>query len=194
PTRHAKDSVDSDTSGARSTPSDSIAPLLPDHPLTHASPTVVLIPRRTARMVIHVPHVMSPDLSVSIAEVAAMSDSAFRKRFRSSYESSPSLSPPDLPSRKSYQGTSELVEDDEEEDDEEDEEIEESSNLDSESEDAEDEGPIAEDEDPAVGDKGLAAEDEGPGMRVESLSLGGDEAVPEVQQRAASLGFGDSHG
>ncbi|GJZ17378.1 hypothetical protein Tco_0553501 [Tanacetum coccineum] len=183
PTRHAKDSVDSDTSGARSTPSDSIAPLLPDHPLTHASPTLVLIPRRTAHMVVHVPPVMSPDLSASIAEVAAMSDSAFCKRFRSSYESSPSLSLPDLPSRKHYRGTSKLVEDDEEED----EEIEESSNPDSESEDAEDEGPIAKDEDPAIGDEGLAVEDEGPGMRVDSLSLGGDEAVPKVQQWAAPV-------
>ncbi|GJS60850.1 hypothetical protein Tco_0655634 [Tanacetum coccineum] len=45
---------------------------------------------------------MSSSLSGSIAEVAAMSDLAFRKRFRSSYESSPSSSPPDLPSRKRY--------------------------------------------------------------------------------------------
>ncbi|GJZ98610.1 hypothetical protein Tco_0671063 [Tanacetum coccineum] len=55
------------------------------------------------------------------------------------------------------------------------------------SEDAEDEGPTTEDEDPAAGDEGLAAGDEGPGMRVESLSLGGDEAVPEGQQRAAPV-------
>ncbi|GJZ75312.1 hypothetical protein Tco_0639777 [Tanacetum coccineum] len=151
-------------------------------------PTLVPILCRTARMVVRVPPAMSLGLSASIAEVAAMSDSAFRKRFRSSYESSPSSSPPDLPSRKRYRGTSELVEDDEEEDDEEeDEEIEESSDSDSESEDAEDEGPTAEDEDPAAGDEGLAAGDEGPGMRVESLSLGGDEAVPEGQQRAAPV-------
>ncbi|GJX99773.1 hypothetical protein Tco_0356792 [Tanacetum coccineum] len=95
-----------------------------------------------------------------LAGVAAMSDSAFRRV----------------------------------EDDEEDEEIEESSDSDSESEDAEDEGPTvedegptAEDEGPAVGDKGLAAGDEGPVMRVESLGLGGDEAVPEGQQRAPRL-------
>ncbi|GJS34246.1 hypothetical protein Tco_0532628 [Tanacetum coccineum] len=112
-----------------------------------------------------------------------MFDSAFHKRFRSSYESSPSLSPPDLPSRNRYRGTSELVEDDEEED----KEIEESSDSDSEGEDAEDEGPTAKDEDPAAGDEGLAAGDEGPGMRVESLSLGGDEAVLESQQRAAPV-------
>ncbi|GKB63503.1 hypothetical protein Tco_0919689 [Tanacetum coccineum] len=152
PMSHAEDSVDSDTSGARSTPSDSTAPLSPDHPLTHASPTLVPILCRTVRMVVCVSPAMSPGLSTSIAKVAAMSDSAFRKRFRSSYESSPSPSPPDLPSWKRYR---------------------------------EDEGPTAEDEDPATGDEGLASGEEGPGMRVESLGLGGDAAVPEGQQRAA---------
>ncbi|GJR49954.1 zinc finger, CCHC-type containing protein [Tanacetum coccineum] len=126
----------------------------PDHPLTHASPTLVPILRRTTRMAVRVPPAMSPGLSASIAEVAAMSDSAFRKRFRSSYESSPSSSPPDLPLRKHYQ---------------------------------EDEDPAAEDEDPAAGDEGLATGDEGPGMRVESLGLGGDAAVPEGQQRATPV-------
>ncbi|GKE44541.1 hypothetical protein Tco_1471825 [Tanacetum coccineum] len=119
-----------------------------------------------------------------------MSDSAFRKRFRSSYESSPSSSPPDIPLRKRYQGTSELVEDDKEEDEddeEEDEEIEESSDSDSVSEDTEDEGPITEDEDPITRDEGLAVRDEGLSIRVESLILGGDEAVPEGQQRAAPV-------
>ncbi|GKC62202.1 hypothetical protein Tco_1089800 [Tanacetum coccineum] len=154
PTRHAEDSVDSDTFGARSTPSDSTAPLSPDHPLTHASPTLVPILRRTTRMDMGFSPAMSPGLSASIAEVAAMSDSAFRKRFRSSYESSPSSSPLDLPLRKCYR---------------------------------EDEGPAAEDEDPAAGDEGLAAGDEGPGMRVESLGLGGNAAVLEGQQRAAPV-------
>ncbi|GKG56212.1 hypothetical protein Tco_0577287, partial [Tanacetum coccineum] len=90
---------------------------------------------------------MSPGLSANIAEVAAMFYSAFCKRFRSSYESSP---PPNLPSRKRYRGTSELVEDDDEEendeeedDEDENEEIEESSDSDSESED---EGLTVEDE------------------------------------------------
>ncbi|GKF29904.1 hypothetical protein Tco_0096246, partial [Tanacetum coccineum] len=103
---------------------------------------------------------MSSGLSASMEEVAAMSESVIRKRFRSSYKSSPFVSPPDLPLRKRYQGTSELVEDD----DEEDEEIEESMDSDSVSEDAEDEGPTAEDEDPAAGDEGLTARVEGPGM------------------------------
>ncbi|GKE58472.1 hypothetical protein Tco_1497657, partial [Tanacetum coccineum] len=147
-------------------------------------PTLVPILHRTARMVVRVPPTMSPGLSASIAEVAAMSNLAFCKRFRSSYESSPSSSPPDLPSRKRYRGTSKLVEDDEAEDDDEKEddkeEIEESSDSDTESEDVED-------EDPAAGDEGLAAGDEGPDMRVESLSLRGDEVVPEGQQRAAPV-------
>ncbi|GJX87296.1 hypothetical protein Tco_0339310 [Tanacetum coccineum] len=182
PTHHVEDSVDSDTSGTRSTPSDSTAPLSPDHPFTHASPTLVPILRRTACMAMRVSPAMSPGLTASIAEVAAMSDLAFCKRFRSSYESLPSSSPPDLPSRKRYRGTSEFVEDDDEKEDyeEEDEEVEESSDSDGESEDAKDEGPTA-------GDDGLAAGDEGPGMRVESISLGGEVVVPEGQQWAAPV-------
>ncbi|GJV85178.1 hypothetical protein Tco_1525076 [Tanacetum coccineum] len=135
------------------------------------------------------PHTITLPTSLPDKKVAAMSDLAFRKRFRSSYESLPSSSPPDLPSWKHYRDTSELVEDDEEEEDdkEEDEEIEESLNSDSVIEDAEDEGPTTENEDPAAGDEGLVAGDKGPGMGVESLSLGGDEAVPEGQQRAAPV-------
>ncbi|GJZ73417.1 hypothetical protein Tco_0637563 [Tanacetum coccineum] len=172
PTRHAEESEDSDTSGARSTPSDFTAPLSPDHLLTHTTPTLVSFLRRTARMAVRVPPAMSPGLSASIAEVAAMSDSAFCKRFRSSYQSSPSSSPPDLSSRKRSRGTSELVEDDEDDDDkedeeEEDEEVEESLDFNR--------------------DEGLVAGDEGPGMRVESLGLGGDKAVLEGQQRAAPV-------
>ncbi|GJS60851.1 hypothetical protein Tco_0655635 [Tanacetum coccineum] len=78
PTRHVEDSVDSDKSGARSTPSDSTIPLSPGHRLPMLHPPWFLF------------------------SVAAMSNSAFRKRFRSSYESSPSSSPLDLPSRKCY--------------------------------------------------------------------------------------------
>ncbi|GJZ45661.1 hypothetical protein Tco_0593257 [Tanacetum coccineum] len=164
----------------------------------------------TAHMVVRVPPAMSSGLSASMAEVAAMSESAFRKRFRSSYESSPSLSPLDLPSRKRYRGTSELVEDSEEDNDEEDEEIEESLDYDSVSEDTEDEGPTAEDEDPAAGDERLAAGVEGLGMddeshvlddesrgldgeghSVESDGLGleeeEEEAVPEVNSRQLRL-------
>ncbi|GJV93593.1 hypothetical protein Tco_1541406 [Tanacetum coccineum] len=135
----------------------------------------------TTRMAVRVPPAMSSGLSASIAEVAAMSESAFRKRFRSSYESSPSVSPPDLPSRKRYRGTSELVEDSEE-----DEEIEESLDSDSVGEDAEDKGSTAEDEDPAAGDEGLAAGVEGPGMDDESYGL--DDESHGMDDKGRGLG------
>ncbi|GJV58027.1 hypothetical protein Tco_1459032 [Tanacetum coccineum] len=165
PTHHAEESEGSDMSGARSTPSDFTTPLSPDHPLTHTTPTLVLFIRRIARIAVHVPPAMLPGLSAN------------------------------LPSRKRSRGTSELVEDDEDTDGEdEDEEVEESSDSDSKSEDAEDEGPTAEGKGPAIGDEGSAVGDEGlaagdisPGLRVESLGLGGDEVVPEGQQRAAPV-------
>ncbi|GKC38454.1 hypothetical protein Tco_1050838, partial [Tanacetum coccineum] len=100
---HFKDPVKTETPEAPHT----VAP--PTSLPEGTPPTLVPILRRTARMVVRVPLAMSPGLSASMAEVAAMSDFAFRKRFRSSYESSPSSSPPDLPLRKHYQGTSELV-------------------------------------------------------------------------------------
>ncbi|GKB03676.1 hypothetical protein Tco_0831819, partial [Tanacetum coccineum] len=123
----------------------------------------------TARMVVRVPPAMSPDLSISMAEVAAMFDSAFHKRFRSSYENSPSLSPPDLPLWKHYQDS------------------------DSVSEDAEDEVPNVEDKDPAAGDEGLVARDEGPGIGVESRgsddeSRGLDDEGHSVESDGIGLG------
>ncbi|GJU06460.1 RNA-directed DNA polymerase, eukaryota, reverse transcriptase zinc-binding domain protein [Tanacetum coccineum] len=175
----------------------------------------------TASMVVRVPPAKSSGLSASMTEVAAMSESAFRKRFKSSYESSPSLSPPDLPSRKRYRGTSELVEDSDEDDDDEDEEIEDSIDSDSVSEGAEEEGPTAEDEDLAARDEGFTAGVEGPGMDDESYGLDGEshgmddesrglddeghgvesdglglkeeeEAVPGGQQQAAPVGSGSA--
>ncbi|GJS75745.1 hypothetical protein Tco_0725626 [Tanacetum coccineum] len=168
-------------------------------------------------MVMRVPHAMSSGLSASLAEVAAMSEFALRKRFWSSCESSPSISPPDLPLRKRYHGTSELVEGGEEDDEEEDEEIEESMDSDSVSEDANDEGNTAMDENPAAEDEGLTAGVEGPGMddegydlddethgrddkgcsidneghSVESdrLDLEEEEPVPRGQQQTASVGW-----
>ncbi|GJT25824.1 hypothetical protein Tco_0895761 [Tanacetum coccineum] len=149
----------------------------------------------TSRKAVRIASAMSPGLSASITEVAAMFDSTFCKRFRSSYETSPSSSPLDLSSQNRSWGTSELVEDAEEEDEEEeDEEVEESSDSNSKSEVAGDEGPAAwdggsavGDEGPAAGNEGLAAGDEGPVMRVKSLGLGGDEAVPKGQQGAAPI-------
>nr|GEY88785.1 hypothetical protein [Tanacetum cinerariifolium] len=136
-----------------------------------------------------------------------MSDSAFRKRFSSSYDSSPLLT---LPVWKRYRGTSKLILGT---DSEEDEEVDESSNVDSKSEDVEYKGPTTDDEDPAAKDEGLAAgvkglsldgksygvndeihglDDEsygidGEGRSIESDGLGleeEEEAVPEGQRLA----------
>nr|GFB26505.1 hypothetical protein [Tanacetum cinerariifolium] len=156
PTCCIEESQGSGTSGARST-SDSTAPLLPDHPLTHTTHVLAPSLRKTARIAVHCLPSMSPGLSASIAEVAAMFDSAF-------YESE----------------GDELGE-------EEDKEVEKSLDLNSKSEDTEGKGPTTEDEDPAAGDDGLSAGDEGPSMGVKSLGLGREEAVPEGQQRAASV-------
>ncbi|GJY41964.1 hypothetical protein Tco_0429234 [Tanacetum coccineum] len=122
-------------------------------------------------MDVRVQPTMSPGCSARIAEVAAMSDVAFRKRFRSPYESSPSPSPT-LPVWKRHRGTSELVLS---ADSEADELGNEEDSLDSDSgcEGAEDEG--------------LAAGDEDPGMRDEGFGLGEDEVVPKGQQQVASI-------
>nr|GEW12066.1 hypothetical protein [Tanacetum cinerariifolium] len=212
PTCHVEESKGFGTSTARSTSSDFTAPLSPDHPLTHTTPVLVLILRKTARMAVRVPPVMSPGLSAGMADVATMSDSAFRKRFRSSYDSSPS---PTLPVRKRYRGTPDLILGTDSE------EVEESSDSNSESEDVEGEGPTAEDEDPTTEDEGLAVRVEGPdvddesygldceshgvddeshglddesygiddeGHGIESNRLGlGEEAVPEGQHRVVSV-------
>ncbi|GKF43374.1 hypothetical protein Tco_0129926, partial [Tanacetum coccineum] len=121
------------------TPESPLTIALPILLLEGTPPTLVPILCRTTRMAVRVLPAMSSGLSASMAEVAAMSDSAFRKRFRSSYESSPFVSPPDLPLWNHYRGTSKLVEDSEE-----DEEIEESMDSDSVSEDAEDQDPTIE--------------------------------------------------
>ncbi|GKD55617.1 hypothetical protein Tco_1289004 [Tanacetum coccineum] len=146
--------------------------IAPPIPLSESTPPVLVpIICRTARMAVHVPHAMSSGLSAGMAEVAAMSEFAFLKRFCSSYKSSPSMSQPDLSLRKRYRGTPKLVEDSEEDYDEEDEEDEESMDSDSVSEDADDEGPTAEDEDPAAEDEGLTTGVEGPGIDDDGYGL-----------------------
>ncbi|GKD31385.1 hypothetical protein Tco_1242163 [Tanacetum coccineum] len=146
-------------------------------------------------MAMPVPPAMSSGLSASMEGVVAMFESTLRKRFRSSYESSPSVSPPDLPSRKRDRGTSELVEDSEEDNDEEDEEIEGSMDSDSVSEDAEDDGPTVEDEDPAAEDEGLTAGVEGPDMDYEGYGLddesrGIDDEGHSIESDGLGLGYG----
>ncbi|GKB83301.1 hypothetical protein Tco_0950196 [Tanacetum coccineum] len=188
----------------------------PESPLAIAPPVLVPILRRTARMVVRIPHAMSSGLSASMAKVAAMSEFVFRKRFRSSCKSSPSVLPLDLPSQKRYQGMSELVEDSEEDDDEEDEEIKESMDYDSVSETqrtrdllqrmrillwrtgpygtAAVEGPGMDDEDYDLDDEthgrddeGRGIDDEGHSVESDRLGLEEEEAVPGGQRQAAPV-------
>nr|GEW75100.1 hypothetical protein [Tanacetum cinerariifolium] len=91
--------------------SDSIIPWSPDHPLTHVSPTPTPTRassyRRTTRMTVRAQPTKSPGLSASMTESMILSDLAFRKRYRSSYETpSPSLT---LLVRKRIRSTSELI-------------------------------------------------------------------------------------
>ncbi|GJY51545.1 hypothetical protein Tco_0442392, partial [Tanacetum coccineum] len=95
--------------------SDSTAPLSPYHPLTRTSPTPthtrVSFHFRITRMTVRAQPAMSPGLLARVIEAMALSDLAFRKRYRSSYKT-PSPSPsPTLRARKRYQGTSELIKD-----------------------------------------------------------------------------------
>nr|GFB67089.1 hypothetical protein [Tanacetum cinerariifolium] len=133
PTCHVEES---EGSGRCEMSYDSTAPLSPDHPLTHTTPALVPILRRTA----------------------SISDLAFRKRVRSSYDSSPS---PALLVRKRY-SVSEDAED--------------------ESPTSKDEDLAARDEGLATGDEGLGMrvksrglDDEGHRVENDELSLGEEE-------------------
>ncbi|GJS38938.1 hypothetical protein Tco_0563981 [Tanacetum coccineum] len=132
-----------------STSSNSTAPLSPDHPLTHVSPTPTptqtSLHRRTARMTVCAQPAMSTGHSARVAEAMALLDLAFRKRYRSSYETS--LQSLTLPVQKRYRGTYELILDTDSEGDElGDEDTKEdgedkSSDTDEEREGSKDEGP-----------------------------------------------------
>ncbi|GJY09829.1 hypothetical protein Tco_0378014 [Tanacetum coccineum] len=97
-------------------------------------------------------------MSALIAEAVALSPSSFHKRYRSSYETSSSLSA--LPILKRYRGTSELVED------------------------TKDERSDSGTEREGLEGKGHSSEDEGPSSKDKGLSLE-EEAAPEGQQQAA---------
>ncbi|GKF09637.1 hypothetical protein Tco_0043861, partial [Tanacetum coccineum] len=91
--------------------SNSTTPLSLDHPLTHGSPTptptCALFYNRTARMTVRAQSLTSPGHSTRVTEAIALSDSAFHKGYRSSYETP--LPSPTLLVRKRYRGTSELI-------------------------------------------------------------------------------------
>nr|GEV30218.1 hypothetical protein [Tanacetum cinerariifolium] len=72
PTCHVEELESCGTSGARSTSSDSTAPLSPDHPLTHTTPALVPILHKTTRMAVRVSPAMSPGLYAGIAEGTIM--------------------------------------------------------------------------------------------------------------------------
>ncbi|GKF87839.1 hypothetical protein Tco_0258716, partial [Tanacetum coccineum] len=62
-------------------------------------------------MAVHTQPTLFSCMSARIAKADALSLSSFRKRYRSSYETSSPSSSLTLPIRKRYHGTSELVED-----------------------------------------------------------------------------------
>ncbi|GKD45304.1 hypothetical protein Tco_1269949 [Tanacetum coccineum] len=166
PAYHIKESEDSDTSGARSMSSDSTTPLSRDHPLTRTSPTPTPSHASFHRMTVRAQPVMSLGHSARVAEALALSDSALRKRYRSSYETSSSSLSLTLPVRKRYRGTSELI-------------------LDTDSEEDEiGEEDTDEDEGHGVGDEGHGLDDEGRSVKSDGLGLEREEeAAPEGQQR-----------
>ncbi|GKE72895.1 hypothetical protein Tco_1534936, partial [Tanacetum coccineum] len=144
--------------------SDSTTPLSLDHPLTHVSPTPtparVSFHRKTAHMVVLTQPTLSLGMSARIAEATALSPSSFHKRYRSSYETSSSLT---LPGQKRYR-----------EEDEEDE----SSN-----EDDKRENQVLDDEGHGLGDEDHGLSDESHGLEDKGLGLEEEEVVPEGQQQ-----------
>nr|GEZ71819.1 reverse transcriptase domain-containing protein [Tanacetum cinerariifolium] len=93
--------------------SDSTTPLLLDHPLTYVSPTPtptqVLFHHRTTRMTMRTQPAMSPGDLARVGEAMSLSDSAFCKRYRSSYETPSPSSSLTLSMWKTYKGTFELI-------------------------------------------------------------------------------------
>ncbi|GKA63994.1 hypothetical protein Tco_0763600 [Tanacetum coccineum] len=146
--------------------SDSTAPLSPDHPLTHVSPTPT--PTRAS-------------FHSRVIEAMALSNSDFCKRYRSSYETPSSSSSSTLLVWKRYKGTSELILDtDSDEDelgDEDTDEDEEDESL-----DMDDERDGLDDEDRGLDDGGLSLYEEGLGLEGSE-----EEVVHEGQQWAASF-------
>ncbi|GKA39578.1 hypothetical protein Tco_0732129, partial [Tanacetum coccineum] len=150
--------------------SDSTTPLSHDHPLTHVSPTPTptraSFHRRIACMTVHAQPAISPGHSARVAEAMALSDLAFHKRYRSSYETSSS---PSLPVRKRYKGTFKLILDTDSDGDElGDEDTDEDTN-----EDAEDESLGADDKRERSDDEDHGLDDEGRGLEGERLDLKG---------------------
>ncbi|GJT87289.1 hypothetical protein Tco_1069006, partial [Tanacetum coccineum] len=158
--------------------SDCTAPLSPDHPLTHVSPTPThtraSFHHRNACMTVHAQLVMSYGHSARVTEAMDLSDSAFYNMYRSSYET-PSSSSPALPVWKRYRGTSELILD--------------TNNNEGTDEDGEDESLDTNDEIEGLDDEDRGLDDKGRSLDEEGLGLEGskDEVILEGQQWAAPV-------
>ncbi|GKC78223.1 hypothetical protein Tco_1128997, partial [Tanacetum coccineum] len=165
PACHVEESEDSDMSGARSTSSDSTAPLSPDHPLTHVSPTPTAtrasFHRRTARITVRAQPVMSLGHSARVTEAMALSDLAFRNS----------------------------EEDEIEEEDADEDGGDESSDAEDEGHELDDEGHELDDVGHGLGSEDRGLDDEGRSVETNRLSLeeDEDEVVPEGQQWAVPV-------
>nr|GFA85919.1 hypothetical protein [Tanacetum cinerariifolium] len=154
--------------------SDSTTSLSPDHLLTRVSPTPTptraLFHHRTTRMTVHAQPAMSPGHSARVTKAMTLSDLAFRKRYRSSYET-PSPSPPStLLVRKRYRGIHELTLDTDSKGDELGDEDTDEGGEDEHS-DANDERWGLDDESDGLDDKGHDLDDEGHGLDDEDHGL-----------------------
>ncbi|GKE21155.1 hypothetical protein Tco_1432667 [Tanacetum coccineum] len=142
---------------------------------------------------------MSPGHSARVTEAMALLDSAFRKRYRSSYETSSSSSSLAFLVQKRYRGTSKLILDTDSEEDEigeEDTDEDEGHGLDDDDHSLDDEGHGLDDKDHRLDDEGHglddddhSLDDEGRSLAEDGLGLEGseEEAVPEGQQRSAPV-------
>ncbi|GKC73206.1 hypothetical protein Tco_1119089 [Tanacetum coccineum] len=179
PACHTEELEDSDMPGARSTSSDSTAPLSPDHPLTHTSPTPTptraSFHHRTVRMTVLAQPIMSPGHSARVAKAMALSDSALCKMYRFSYETTSSSSSPALPVRKRYRGMSELILDTDNEED----EIGEEDTDEDEGHGLDDKGHGLDDEGYGLDDEGHGLDDEGRSVESDRLGLEGEEEAVE---------------
>nr|GEV95009.1 hypothetical protein [Tanacetum cinerariifolium] len=184
PTCHVEESKGSGTSGARSTSSDSTTPLSPNHPLTYTTPVLVPILCRTTRMAMRVLLVMSHGLSAGMAEMAAMSDSSFRK--------SDGEEDKDVEESSDSDSESEDVEDEGPTAEDEDHTIEdeglatgvEGPNVDDESYGLDGKSHGVDDESHVIDDEIYGIDGEGRGIKIDRLGLGKEEVVHKGQQRA----------
>nr|GFA80847.1 hypothetical protein [Tanacetum cinerariifolium] len=158
PTCHVKESKGSGTSGVKSTSSDSTVPLLPDHPLTHTTPTLVLILPFCKR--VRYSYDSSPSSTLSV-----------RKRYRGTFEL---ILDTDSEEDEEVEETSDS---DSEREDAEDE----GPTIEDENLAAGDEGLAEGDEGPSMGVKSRGLDDKGHSVESDGFSLGEEEAVLEGQ-------------